>query len=264
MRSNIFQHSQAYRVNKVIVEQQTPNKNTQHKQDYDFDVKTLFERANNATKANFAVMLKSLFITFAVFLTFFIVYINFMEIETVGDVENIPTDTSYLANMILTILMAPLTAGMVMMGVNTERKKPTNVLQLFDYIPRILLLAAAALMISILWQIGLSLFVLPGLYIFLTTTFAQTLIADKGTSPFQALKISILISNRFLAKLFVVYAIFLALFLLAMITFGIALVWVLPLYYNLTGILYNDLFGDVQVSEQAVTKNTSGETHFDA
>jgi uncharacterized membrane protein len=246
------------------VEQQTPNKDSQYQKNYHFDVKTLFERANKATRVNLGVMLKSLFIILVLFVTFFVIYTNVMGIETVGDVENIPTETSYLVNMLLTVLMAPLAAGMVMMGVKTERKQAINVLQLFNYVPQVLLLASAALMISILWQIGLSLFVLPGLYIFLTTTFAQTLIADKGISPFQALKISILTSNQFLLKLSVLYAIFLALFLVAMLTFGIAFIWILPLYYNLIGILYNDLFGPKQVTEKLVPESNPGETHFDA
>jgi uncharacterized membrane protein len=187
-----------------------------------------------------------------------------MNIETVKDVENIPTETSYLVNMFLTVLLAPLTAGLAMMGVNTERKQAVNVLQLFNYVPRIFLLATAALMISILWQIGLSFFVLPGIYIFLTTTFTQTLIADKGLSPFQAIKASITVSNQFLLKLFVLYLLFLGLFLLGIVTFGIAFIWVLPLYYNLIGILYNDLFGPVQEDKETIVTISTGETHFDA
>lgn len=243
------------------MEKQTPN--NQHQQ-YEFNLKTLFERANEATKLNFAVMLKSLFIILAVFLSFFVAYTNVMNIETVKDVENIPTETSYLVNMFLTILLAPLTAGLSMMAVNTERKQAINVLQLFNYVPRILLLATAALMISILWQVGLSFFILPGIYIFLTTTFTQTLIADKGLSPFQAIKTSIIVSNQFLLKLFVLYLLFLGLFLLGIVTFGIAFIWVLPLYYNLIGILYNDLFGPDKADKEAITAIKAGETHFDA
>jgi hypothetical protein len=69
--------------------------------------------------------------------------------------------------------------------------------------------------------------------------------------------------NQYLLQLTVLFAIFLVLFVIGMLTFGLAFIWVLPLYYNVTGILYNDLFGTDVEAPQTQAGN-SEETHFDA
>jgi hypothetical protein len=44
----------------------------------------------------------------------------------------------------------------------------------------------------------------------------------------------------------------------------LAFIWVLPLYYNVTGILYNDLFGVQDETQQIGPITNSEESHFDA
>ena len=62
----------------------------------------------------------------------------------------------------------------------------------------------------------------------------------------------------------ILFAIFFVLFLLGMVTFGLAFIWIVPLYYNVTGILYNDLFGVKEEAQQVHAVTNSEETHFDA
>lgn len=230
---------------------------------YKIDIAGLFTRANIATKQNFSTLLRSMFMLIFVVIAFFVGFFNIYNIETLADLEAIPTET-YVLNMLIIAVMAPLKAGMSMMAVKTERKQPIVVLNLFDYLPYILMLATAELIISLLIQVGMSLFILPAVYVYITTTFAQTLIADKKVSPFSALKLSIVMSNQYLLSLLTLYAIFFALFLLGMITFGLALIWVVPLYYNVTGILYNDLFGYQDKPQASHSIGNTEETHFDA
>tara|TARA_R110002124_G_scaffold48974_1_gene143999 strand:- start:532 stop:1245 length:714 start_codon:yes stop_codon:yes gene_type:complete len=232
------------------------------KQNYTLDIKSLFERGNLATKQNLPVMLRCIFILLFIGLAAFVVFFNIYEIETVAQLEAMQTET-YFFNMLLAVLMSPLMAGMGMLAVKTERKQAINVISLFMYVPFILWLATAELAISLLTQVGMTLFILPAIYIFITTIFAKLLIADKQLRPFLAIKTSIQMCNQYLLQLTVLFAIFLVLFLIGMLTFGIAFIWVIPLYYNVTGILYNDLFGHVVEESQSETNN-SEEAHFDA
>ncbi len=232
------------------------------KQNYTLDIKSLFERGNIATKQNLPVLLRCMFILLFIGLAAFVAFFNIYEIETVAQLEAMQTET-YFFNMILTVLLSPLMAGMAMLAVKTQRKQPINVISLFMYVPMILSLATAELVISLLSQVGMTLFVLPAIYIFITTIFAKLLIADKQLRPFLAIKTSIQMCNQYLLQLTVLFAIFLVLFLIGMLTFGLAFIWVLPLYYNVIGILYDDLFGtDVGVPQTEA--GNSEETHFDA
>ena len=232
------------------------------KQNYTLDIKSLFERGNIATKQNLPVLLRCMFILLFIGLAAFVAFFNIYEIETVAQLEAMQTET-YFFNMILTVLLSPLMAGMAMLAVKTQRKQPINVISLFMYVPMILSLATAELVISLLSQVGMTLFVLPAIYIFITTIFAKLLIADKQLRPFLAIKTSIQMCNQYLLQLTVLFAIFLVLFLIGMLTFGLAFIWVLPLYYNVIGILYDDLFG-TDVGAPQTEAGNSEETHFDA
>ncbi len=236
--------------------------NTDPKQNYSLDIKSLFERGNTATKHNLPVMLRCLFILLFIGLAAFVAFFNIYNIETVAQLESMQTET-YFFNMLLTVAMSPLMAGMGMLAVKTERKQVINVSTLFMYVPFILWLATAELVISLLTQVGMTLFVVPAIYIFITTIFVKFLIADKQLRPFLAIKTSIQMCNQYLLQLTLLFAIFLVLFVIGMLTFGLAFIWVMPLYYNVTGILYNDLFGTVVERHQA-SLTTSEETHFDA
>lgn len=232
------------------------------KQNYTFDIKSLFERGNIATKQNLPVMLRCMFILLFIGLAAFVAFFNIYEIETVAQLEAMQTET-YFFNMLLTVLLSPLMAGMGMLAVKTERKQAINVISLFMYVPFILWLATAELIISLLTQVGMTLFILPAIYIFITTIFAKLLIADKQLRPLLAIKTSIQMCNQYLLQLTVLFAIFLVLFVIGVLTFGLAFIWVLPFYYNVTGILYNDLFG-TDVEAPQIQAGNSEETHFDA
>jgi uncharacterized membrane protein len=232
-------------------------------QNYNLDLKSLFERGNAATKQNFPVILRCMFILLFIGLASFVAFFNIYNIETVGQLETLQTET-YFFNMLLTVCFSPLMAGMCMLAVQTERKQPINVMSLFMYVPLILWLAAAELIVSLLIQVGMTLFILPAIYIFITTVFTKLLIADKQLRPFIAIKLSIQMCNQYLLQLTLLFAIFLVLFLLGIITFGLAFIWIVPLYYNVIGILYNDLFGVKGEAQQLEPTTNAEETHFDA
>ena len=238
-------------------------------QTYQLDIKSLFERGNMATKKNLPVIIRCMFIILFIILVSFVLFFNIYNIESVPQLESMQTET-YFFNMIVTVVLAPLWAGIAMLAVKTERQQEIRVGVVFNYVPLLLALATAELCISLLTQVGMTLFVIPAIYIFIATSFTKLLIADKQISPFKAIQYSIQMANRYLLQLVVLFAIFFALALLGVLTFGLAFIWIAPLYYNVTGILYNDLFGgyndgDADDEAQPVNLNKqTEETRFDA
>lgn len=233
-------------------------------EDYKIDIKALFARANDATKQNLPVLLRCIFIIIFFVITALVIFYNNYNIETVEQLDAMQTET-YLFNMVVTVFLAPLWAAIAMMAVKTQRNQISTVGNLFDYLPFALALATAELCISLMTQVGMTLFIIPAIYLFIATSFTKYLIADKGMNAFSAIKCSIQMANKHLLQLSILFAIFFALALLGVITFGLAFIWIAPLYFNVTAILYTDLFnaGNANDKHEAVTNNTE-ETHFDA
>jgi uncharacterized membrane protein len=124
-------------------------------------------------------------------------------------------------------------------------------------------LALASVCIDILFAIGISLFVIPGFYVFAATTFTLPLIADKKMRPLSAIMYSIKMSNVYIWKMLQLHLIFLAMLFVVLISFGFAYIWIGPLYFNVKAVLYQDLFC---VSETVILDETStkDEGHFNA
>ena len=230
---------------------------------YDFDIKRLFMRAGEASRSNMGLILKCIFIAFFIALALTMVFFQIYEIETVEQFESVPIETRYLFQMILECLIAPMLVGLTMIGVKSERKQAVSFSVLWSYYPIFIFIASATLMVALLSQLGFTLFLPIGIYVLITTMFVQPLVADRAMSPLAALILSIKVSNKYLVKLAICYLAFFAMLVFVMITFGFALIWVGPLFFNFKGILYNDLFGGDEHT-QSSPQHSDEETHFDA
>jgi uncharacterized membrane protein len=111
------------------------------------------------------------------------------------------------------------------------------------------------------------LLVAPAFYVFMATTFTLPLIADKQLTPFTAISLSVRMTNAYLFQMTVIFLIFLALFIGVIITFGFALLWVGPYFFNVKAVLYTELFcsNEPTGSKEAKEAKESGDTGvFDA
>ena len=181
-----------------------------------------------------------------------------LKIFAVEDVQNIPRNVGMLLDMLLTGLTAPLITGVMMMGINHSiglRSKPA---MLFNYLAQGVWLAITALMVSVFIQFGLIL-ILPGLYLGAACSFALPLLVEKNLRPGQAILTSIRAFNKCWLVLSVFYLMFAVLFLASVFTFFIALIWVLPFYYNMKGVLYREIFGVNVSAEQLNASATKDE-----
>ena len=168
-----------------------------------------------------------------------------------------------LLNLLLTVLTAPFVGGVILMGIRTALGIPCRASQLFDALRRAAPLALVALFTSVLVNLGLTLYLLPGVYLMVATSMAMPLVLEKRLTPLRAVWVSIRATSYRWFHLFVLYLVMGALLLLALIPFGLGLIWMAPMYYNLKGILYREIFG-VQVDVQSDQPGAPDHTTFSA
>lgn len=229
--------------------------------EFDFDIKALFEQGWMLTQTTKGVLFQSLLIIFAVALTLAYGLIAYIGAENIqNNTLQLEPVTQLMMEIVSTTLIAPLMAGVVMMGVNHSvgiTSKPAN---LFQHVPQCLPIVLVSLMTGILTQIGLSLLILPGLYLTIAMSFALPLVVEKRMTPLAAIYTSVRTVNKRALKFSLLYLAFSGLLLIGIMTFGVALVWIAPLYYNIKGILYRDMFG-VAVT---LTTDLNGESQHES
>ena len=208
---------------------------------YQLSIKSLFERANSLTKNNFGPMLQGFLVLIAFMFVSISLFSSYFGVETIEQLSSLPEQQVSLMNITLTLVIAPIIAGLFMLAIKNARGKKTSVKDTFAYFSQTIMLALASLLVSILTTLGLALFILPGVYIYLTTKLALPLIADAKLSPLQAVIMSIKICHKYVFHLLVIMLVFVALMFLVVMTLGLAFVWVGPLYFNVFGVLYTDL-----------------------
>ncbi|WP_395343268.1 stress protein [Ningiella sp. W23] len=234
---------------------------------YHFDIRVVLSRARELSSENNWVLVQALLTLVAVIFFLGFVFAYSFAIETPEDVQNLTNTQNAVASLIMNVVMAPLFAGIAMLAVTSARGIKARAINVFSYVSYILPLGVATLLISIAFDIGLMLLVLPGLYIFMATTFTLPLIVDKGLTPFSAIFLSIRMTNAYLYQMTMVFLIFFALFVGVLITFGFASIWVGPYFFNVKAVLYTELFcgkEDEQASSQGQTSEDGQSGVFNA
>jgi hypothetical protein len=226
----------------------------------DIDVKSVFVRANQFVKGNFSTLFQGVFVLFLVFVMLGVVTQSFI---TVNEDGSYIIEHQSIIEIAAVFVLSPLITGLYMLGVAHARREPTNVFSMFSFLPLIFVLALTQLIISIVVQLGLVLLIVPGVYVWMASIFSLMLVSDRQMTPIRAIILSCKVFNAYWTKLSVVFAVFILLFLTAPLTFGLSLVWVLPLYFSVFGLLYNDLFGSEHSSPESDTTSTN-ESTFDA
>lgn len=225
--------------------------------DYHFDVKQVLQEGWELTRHNKWALVQGVLFIFTLWALLFLTASELLA--NLGYDAQAPQFQGFIG-LCLSILLAPLMVGVMMMGINHSVGGLSKVSHLFFFLPKSALLALTSLLVSLIVELGLSLMLLPGLYLLIATSFALPLVVEKGLSPTRAMFISIRVVTFKWWQFIGLYFIFALLFLLVVLSFGIAAIWVAPFYYNVKGILYRDIFG---VAVKLETKGESkGESVF--
>lgn len=100
------------------------------------------------------------------------------------------------------------------------------------------------LLMVIMIVVGLALFVLPGIYLAVAYTLGVPLVLERGLGPWEALETSRkAISNHWFKVVGLFFVSGVALTLGIVLTLGIGMIWAMPCFFILYGVLYNRIFG---------------------
>ncbi len=162
-----------------------------------------------------------------------------------------PTGTPEVPNLlnqqIVTILsypvLMPLMVGIIMMAINYSRGENIEFKSIFNYYHLMGKLALAGILIYVMTIIGFVLLVLPGIYLSIAYVFTLPLIADKGMDVWEAMEFSRKTVTKHWFKVFGLLFLLGLIFLAGVMTFGIGLIWAVPLLFlTLYGLLYRSIF----------------------
>lgn len=227
---------------------------------HDFDIKAVFLQANRMTKANFATLFQACLVLVVVFI---IIGAITQPYITVHDDGTFTIQHQSIIEIATVFVVSPLIAGLYMLGVSHARNTPRTVFAIFNYIPLIFLLALTQLVNSILVQLGLVLLIIPGVYLWMATSFSLILVADKSLTPLKAILLSCRVFNAYWGQLTALFMIMAVLAITIPLTLGFSLIWIMPLYFSLIGVLYEKLIGGEQVRTEAKPEERN-ESSFDA
>ncbi len=241
---------------KITIVQVGGNIESALKGDYHIDVRaTLNEAWQQTLKSRMSINLGLLFSLILGILTSLLVS-NYL-----GGIEAVLADpqASMLLNVVVTIAVWPFVGGVEMMGVLHAVGMKTNAKMTFTFLKRASWVVLCALFTSVLISLGFQLLVLPGIFLAVTLSLTVPLVIEKKMSPMKAIVISIQTLRFRFKELFVLY--FLLFMALVSLLFPLALLlessmaplgiviflfgmsFLAPMFYNVKGILYREIFG---------------------
>ncbi|AGH80819.1 hypothetical protein PCNPT3_04385 [Psychromonas sp. CNPT3] len=233
-------------------------------QGYELDLKPLFKDAFVITRKNYLPMFIACLFTFIIIGTAYVLLYKYSESE----------DSSLMIiNYVITLLIAPpLVTGLQMMGVNHSiglRSKMTDVFNFFNLLFK---LSLATMIISVLsngvslvlgnvmGSLGLQFSIVVLLYLNMAFSLVYPLIAEKKMSPQVALKISFKLVHKNLRQFTFMFVILGVLFFIALLPSGLGLLFYIPFYFNLMGLVYRKTCG---VGVVAVDESDNDESDDD-
>jgi len=178
-----------------------------------------------------------------------------------GGVENAFKDPKalILLQTIITLAIWPFLAGVEMMGVLHAVGIETKTKLIFSFLKRGSFVVICSLFTSILISVGLQLLVFPGIFLAVAFSLTIPLVVEKKLSPLKAMIISLQATRFQWFKLFAAYLVLIAIFFcavaplllfgqsnagfIAVVIFIFCLSYLAPMFYNVKGILYREIFG---------------------
>lgn len=226
---------------------------------YQFELKSVLSRGHQAVIRNLWPLVQAcifVFLVIAGIVALLVSTYDVQQLQNLGPVEQAVVDIGGV------LLLAPLITGLAMLGVYSAQGHKVSASHVFAFVPSTFILALTYLMVSFVTQLGLMLLILPGIYFYIASSFSLLLVADKKLTAFSAIILSCRVVNKYLAHFFILFGLFFLLMTVSVITFGIGLLWFIPFYHAVIGVLYNDLFGHETVALDNVTNQSEG--NFDA
>nr|WP_288466149.1 hypothetical protein [uncultured Pseudomonas sp.] len=153
-----------------------------------------------------------------------------------------------LTTIIASAVSYPFFAGLTMVGIRRAAGQPISFNEIFGHFGSLVPLLIAAVLMMLLIYLGMILLLIPGIYLAVAYMLAIPLIVERGLSPWQAMEAS---RKAITQHWFKVFGLFLLLGLIVSISaipLGIGLIWTIPLFVMVMGVLYRTIFGVLPVA----------------
>ncbi|MCK7458575.1 hypothetical protein [Idiomarina aminovorans] len=217
------------------------------KGNYQLSIRQVLEQSFNLTKSNLVSLLGGFLLLLSINVVMVLVLMNVFSIERI---EN-SMEIQFFSSMLQAVISAPLLGGLMLMGIKHSIGINTRTADVFNGFNSMVPLITVAVISTLLSVIASTVFsllhpnlgILVSLYITVILTFAMPLVVERGTGPLNALFYSIKITHFKLPKFILLFLIIAGLLLVAIIPLGLGLIWMLPMIYNLIGVVYRDIIG---------------------
>lgn len=217
------------------------------KGNYQFSLREVLEQSFTATKSNLVSLLGGFFILFSVNVLMVLVLINVFSFDALQK----SIQLQYLSSILQAVISAPLLGGLMLMGIKHSVGIRTRVIDVFNGFNAMMPLITVGIistlinivLTELLAMVHPNLAILVSLYITVIFAFSMPLVIERGVSPLNAIYYSIKIVHFKLPKFILLFLIIAGLLLIAIIPFGLGLIWMLPMIYNLIGVIYRNIIG---------------------
>lgn len=225
--------------------------------DYTLNLAEVFRHTFNATKKHWAPLFLGFIAFIGILLVLTLLAFSILPESWVAQV--VPTDpeqpVSQQALMILSLIGsavgAPFWGGLIMMGIRHSVDIPTKAIDIFDGFSRAGPLIITLLTTSVVTQLALLLTgqihwgisVIAQIYFSVIFAFALPLVIERGITPLNAIYYSVRIVHYKLPLYILLLFVVTGLIIVSSFVFFLPLIIVIPLIFNLVGVVYKETVG---------------------
>jgi hypothetical protein len=144
-------------------------------------------------------------------------------------------------------LTYPLVAGITLLGIRRSVDAKIEASSIFQAYSKTIPLTLLYLALMLMTLLGYALLIIPGIYLSVAYLMSYSLMIDRNIGIWEALEASRKAITKHWFKIFFLYLTMAVMCLLASLPLLIGLIWMLPLFFIVHGILYKKMFGVASV-----------------
>ncbi len=144
-------------------------------------------------------------------------------------------------------LTYPLVAGITLLGIRRSVDAEITAGSIFKAYAKTIPLSLLTVASLLLTMLGFMFLIIPGIYLSVAYAMSMALMIDRNIGIWEALETSRKAITQHWFKIFVLYLVMGIMLILACLPVLIGLIWILPLFIIVHGILYKTMFGVASV-----------------
>lgn len=137
----------------------------------------------------------------------------------------------------------PIMAGITLLGIRRSVDAKIEAGSVFQAYAKTIPLTLLSIAMMLLTMLGYVLLIIPGIYLSVAYMMSFALVIDRNMGAWEALETSRKAISKHWFKIFFLYLVMAIMSLLACLPLLIGLIWVLPLFTIVHGLLYKKMFG---------------------